>query len=115
MVVGNAEAPLTPEIIEGYVAMSALATDENLCKLDNVKFPDHRRASRPFGENCGFTLGESGQYFVLMDDQLALELGVNIHGAVTDVFVNADGFKNCLLYTSPSPRDGLLSRMPSSA
>ena len=26
-----------------------------------------------------------------------------------------DGFKDCLLYTSPSPRDGLLSRMPSSA
>ena len=25
------------------------------------------------------------------------------------------GYKNCLLYTSPSPRDGLLSRMPSSA
>ena len=24
-------------------------------------------------------------------------------------------FKLCLLYTSPSPRDGLLSRMPSSA
>ena len=27
---------------------------------------------------------------------------------------NADSY-NCLLYTSPSPRDGLLSRMPSSA
>ena len=25
------------------------------------------------------------------------------------------GFWICLLYTSPSPRDGLLSRMPSSA
>ena len=25
------------------------------------------------------------------------------------------GFMGCLLYTSPSPRDGLLSRMPSSA
>ena len=24
-------------------------------------------------------------------------------------------YVNCLLYTSPSPRDGLLSRMPSSA
>ena len=24
-------------------------------------------------------------------------------------------FNGCLLYTSPSPRDGLLSRMPSSA
>ena len=27
----------------------------------------------------------------------------------------ADDIKGCLLYTSPSPRDGLLSRMPSSA
>ena len=26
-----------------------------------------------------------------------------------------DMSKHCLLYTSPSPRDGLLSRMPSSA
>ena len=26
-----------------------------------------------------------------------------------------DDFNDCLLYTSPSPRDGLLSRMPSSA
>ena len=25
------------------------------------------------------------------------------------------GLDSCLLYTSPSPRDGLLSRMPSSA
>ena len=28
---------------------------------------------------------------------------------------NVDGNQGCLLYTSPSPRDGLLSRMPSSA
>ena len=26
-----------------------------------------------------------------------------------------EGYEGCLLYTSPSPRDGLLSRMPSSA
>ena len=26
-----------------------------------------------------------------------------------------DGILGCLLYTSPSPRDGILSRMPSSA
>ena len=30
-------------------------------------------------------------------------------------FVITSGLRNCLLYTSPSPRDGLLSRMPSSA
>ena len=29
--------------------------------------------------------------------------------------VDIAGGSNCLLYTSPSPRDGLLSRMPSSA
>ena len=29
--------------------------------------------------------------------------------------VPAKGGRTCLLYTSPSPRDGLLSRMPSSA
>ena len=40
---------------------------------------------------------------------------------VTSVAIwNQDGtkttlFTDCLLYTSPSPRDGLLSRMPSSA
>ena len=30
-------------------------------------------------------------------------------------FWAADVYDGCLLYTSPSPRDGLLSRMPSSA
>ena len=30
-------------------------------------------------------------------------------------FVMKGGIKNCLLYTSPSPRDATLSRMPSSA
>ena len=33
-------------------------------------------------------------------------------GGVTDAW---DGILNCLLYTSPSPRDATLSRMPSSA
>ena len=33
----------------------------------------------------------------------------------TQIEEDADTVKTCLLYTSPSPRDGLLSRMPSSA
>lgn len=101
VVVGNAEAPLVPEVIEGYHAMSALATDEQLCRLDGVTTPDWRRASRPFGDNCGFVLGESAQYFVLCDDELAFELGAVIHAAVPDVFVNADGFKKSI--SSPGP------------
>ena len=34
---------------------------------------------------------------------------------VIDLLINLAFFVYCLLYTSPSPRDGLLSRMPSSA
>lgn len=101
VVVGNAEAPVTPEIVEGYAAMSALATEEGLRHIEGRDDVDFRRASRPFGENCGFTLAESAQYVVLMDDALALELGADIHGAVPDVFVNADGFKKSI--SAPGP------------
>ena len=39
-----------------------------------------------------------------------------VHSGVSESnVVRANLYYNCLLYTSPSPRDGLLSRMPSSA
>ena len=42
--------------------------------------------------------------------------GTSIVGTYGTLIVGADGtYSYCLLYTSPSPRDGLLSRMPSSA
>ena len=34
---------------------------------------------------------------------------------INNILNNKSKDNNCLLYTSPSPRDGLLSRMPSSA
>ena len=40
--------------------------------------------------------------------------GLDVIGGVTDL-VEMLSSNGCLLYTSPSPRDGLLSRMPSSA
>ncbi len=95
-ILGNAEAGVTPEISEGFANMSALGSDENLCKLDGTDTPDWRRASRPFGHNCGFTLSEATQYIVLMDDALAIELGADIHGAVPEVFINADGVKKSI-------------------
>ena len=95
-VVGNAEAPITPEMMEGFSNMGALGSDENLCKIDGTAMADWRRASRPFGENCGFTLSEATQYIVLMDDLLAIELGADIHGAVPEVFINADGIKKSI-------------------
>ena len=98
VLVGASEAPLTPDVIEGYRTMGALAEDEALKKIDGISKgeADHRRACRPFAENCGFTLSEGSQFIVLFDDALALELGVNIYGAVADVFINADGFKKSI-------------------
>ncbi|MFA0810122.1 beta-ketoacyl synthase [Microbulbifer epialgicus] len=99
-VVGAAEAPLVPEVVDGYSTMGALATTENLRKLYPGEV-DFRRTSRPFGENCGFTLGEGTQWAILMDDTLALELGANIHGSVAGVYINADGNKKSI--SAPGP------------
>jgi acetoacetyl-[acyl-carrier protein] synthase len=99
--VGNSEAPIGPELMDGFGTMGALATDENMIKVYGDDEVDHRRASRPFGENCGFTIGEASQYFILMDDELALELGAPCLGSITDVFIDADGIKKSI--TAPGP------------
>lgn len=97
--IGCSEAPVLPDVMAGYAAMGALATDADLLKLDEalgLSTPDHRRACRPFSDNCGFTVAESAQYVVLFDDDLAMELGASMYAAVTDVFVNADGHKKSI-------------------
>ncbi|MDF2530361.1 MAG: hypothetical protein K0Q57_1241, partial [Gammaproteobacteria bacterium] len=95
-IVGNAEAPVVPEIIEGFRVMGALAQDDELCALDKSLKVDNRRACRPFSTNCGFVISEAAQFVVLMDDELALKLGLNIFGSVADVFVNADANKKSI-------------------
>ena len=53
--------------------------------------------------------------------ELNLDVSAALFGEITEditgevVALGADNVYTCLLYTSPSPRDGLLSRMPSSA
>lgn len=99
VLVGAAEAPITPEVMEGYAAMGALATVKGLRTLEGIdqdQDPDFRRACRPFAENCGFTIAESAQMLVLCDDALAMETGATMFGAAADVFVNADGHKKSI-------------------
>ena len=95
-IVGNAEAPVETGVMEGFRVMGALAEDEQLKALDNRDRVDNRRACRPFSSNAGFTMAESAQFVVLMDDELALELGVSIYGSVADVFINADANKKSI-------------------
>ena len=96
VIVGGSDAPITPEVMEGFRTMGALAEDHELCALDASSEPDLRRTSRPFSSNCGFTMGEASQWIVLTSDDLALKLGAQIHGAVAGVFVNADGHKKSI-------------------
>lgn len=99
VMVGGSDTPITPEIIEGFRAMGALAEDKNLRDLDGIAElteEQYRRACRPFSTNCGFTVGESAQFIMLMADDLAVELGAQVFGSVPDVFVNADGHKKSI-------------------
>ena len=63
---------------------------------------------------------------VLTYTATGLPTGLSINAATGEIFgtidnsasqngPNSDGIYTCLLYTSPSPRDATLSRMPSSA
>ena len=58
----------------------------------------------------------------LSDEERRRDLGAffrSVHGTLNHLVLGdriwMTRFEGCLLYTSPSPRDGLLSRMPSSA
>ncbi len=99
--VGAAESGIVPEIYEAFAATRGLAEDKNLIKLqeqlgEDYEIPNHRKICRPFGENIGMILGESAQFIVLMQDSLALELGLNIHGAALSSHIHSDGYKKSI-------------------
>ena len=69
------------------------------------------------GVTTSGTPGSAGAYTqieVTATTTQALFFYCTNHSGMGDSF-NVGGTGTCLLYTSPSPRDGLLSRMPSSA
>ena len=100
-VVGAAESGIAPEIYEAFAATKGLAEDSNLMALqerlgEDSSTPNYRKICRPFGENIGMSLGESAQFVVLMADELAIELGLEIHGAALSSHIHADGFKKSI-------------------
>ncbi|MDE0061254.1 MAG: beta-ketoacyl synthase [Gammaproteobacteria bacterium] len=96
VVAGNAEAPILPDVIEAYRTMGALSEDEAIMELDGTDVPDLRRTCRPFSSNAGFTAGEAAIYVLMMDDELAMELGAEVLGSVPGVYINADGYKKSI-------------------
>ena len=101
-IVGAAEAPITPEIIDGFFAMSALSDDKRMLEMQASNGesidagPMQTRACRPFGNNAGMVLGESSQFVILMEASLAIELGADIYGSVPSVHSHSDGHKSSI-------------------
>ena len=73
-----------------------------------VTFPDPYQSADLAGKDAVFAtkvIEVQGATDAKIDDDFAQKFGL----------ADLAALKDCLLYTSPSPRDGLLSRMPSSA
>lgn len=94
-IVGGSEAAVSPELMEGFSTMGALVSDQGVRDLNNGVL-DYTTASRPFGENKGFVIGEAAQFIVLMDDELAMQVGATVHAAVPGVYTNADAYKKSI-------------------
>ena len=110
---------------------------QNLAVKDLRAFCDKLNLPKPIMVNSGYgvhvywVLQESVAYDEWLPVAQALKDKCTQHKLLADIAVTADAarvlripnthnhkkglLKPCLLYTSPSPRDGLLSRMPSSA
>ena len=90
---------------DNYEGFRIVGTNEKFIELYNLSI-----------ENGSFW---DDEFEVVVGKKIATKLNLK----VGDTFVTSHGLRQtgeahadtCLLYTSPSPRDGLLSRMPSSA
>ena len=87
--------------------------------LDVLTEPRHRAVMHGFMARDATRLGdpEAGEKWLALMPPSSDDLHIDSAYRITRAYVSTakNDFNTCLLYTSPSPRDGLLSRMPSSA
>ena len=83
----------------------------------NITQPIYRQDLRIQVKQSGTQVARADAVFAFALQDLIVRVADRYFGvlAADDALQFAESSKSCLLYTSPSPRDGLLSRMPSSA
>ena len=94
-----------------FVVRGELQTAVDSCALAAVRELDGQGDTLVRASSAGRAVGNANA----VNFQSASWAG---RGQLVDAdvqFLDRDLMQTCLLYTSPSPRDGLLSRMPSSA
>ena len=102
-------------VLGGIQAVAAMAIGtETIKSVDMLVGPGNAfvaEAKRQLFGRVGIDLfAGPTETMVIADETVDAEM------FATDLLGQAEhGYNSCLLYTSPSPRDGLLSRMPSSA
>src|SRR5664279_2843030 len=117
---------LDVKIVFGITGAGNLAICDAIYRrgVTRLVFVHHEQAAMMAAQGLSRTTGELGVALVTTGggstNALTGIVGANmdsvpillISGNESSVHTNPDN--DCLLYTSPSPRDGLLSRMPSS-
>ena len=93
---------------------SSLRAAFDIC---NDNFTEIYDAATPSGANVTLQGDVTVVGHVSLADNKEIRLGASNDLKITHNGTNTEfnNYNGCLLYTSPSPRDGLLSRMPSSA
>ena len=83
--------------------------------IPNVDFAAEREISKGYAQMSA-KLDQMSNFFMKQAEGMAKIEGAEYGAANAPTKQQIEDAKAlCLLYTSPSPRDGLLSRMPSSA
>ena len=103
-----------------------LSANESVCPVDDLgalladqaeivsRYPNHQ----PLQEAIASFVGVDSNRIVVTaggDDAIDRVMRDSIDGDRKKIVCHQPSFEICLLYTSPSPRDATLSRMPSSA
>ena len=90
-------------------------------KISEISNKTDKQYFEDFKSSVGTTLRKYGAKALsamgnkdAKQEALVLEVITQLYQSFA-AYSKAAGNTSCLLYTSPSPRDGLLSRMPSSA
>ena len=129
----DAKASVTSYVVASNPEVLAkLMSDANKRQIHNPINPNHYPDNIP--NPSGYTVPASSLNTITVDfasskSQINCSKATNFIGQSKDESMAINSVKdllsntsrvdlsrtNCLLYTSPSPRDGLLSRMPSSA
>ena len=87
------------------------------CPYNDIVYAAAHQPGRVYAQICDANILEDAKRFHTIGCSAQTRNGGEkyIQGKMDEAIEAGALFKCCLLYTSPSPRDGLLSRMPSSA